>query len=176
MKLTMNDDSIFIGIDPGSNKLGFAIIANYFGKVRLVKSGVIVFHKNDSLQKKLLYVFNYFNEVALGYFKDGNTVFFSLERQYCDKNPQSAFILVAFYSIFLLLAEQYKNECIVMTPCQIKKLISGSGKSSKEELLFFLRKQFNLYLIVSTLDESDAIAIALCAVLLKNGDRSLSDI
>ena len=55
----MNDDSIFIGIDPGSNKLGFAIIANYFGKVRLVKSGVIVFHKNDSLQKKLLYVFNY---------------------------------------------------------------------------------------------------------------------
>lgn len=162
----MNNDCIVIGIDPGSRFLGYALIEKISERIHLRLSGVIRFEKKDSLQKKLVYVFYYFKNIIAQYAAgEGKVVFFSIERQYCDKNTQSAFVLVSFYSIFLLLAEMEHTDCIVMMPSQIKKYISGSGGCSKEDVLRVIQDELNVDISVFSLDESDAIAIALSGMI-----------
>lgn len=162
----MNKKLVFIGIDPGSVRLGYAILFLYDGIVSLNKSGVMVFHKKDSLGKKLRYVFDYFKSIVLGYLSEGFDVYFSIEKQYYDRNVQSVFVLVSFYSVFLLLSELLSIHCFDVYPSQIKKIISGYGSCTKEELFFTIEKQFNISLSVYSLDESDAIAIALGGLYL----------
>ncbi len=162
----MNSKIISIGIDPGSIRLGYALVLFDNGVVSLKKSGVILFKKKDTLSKKLNYVFDFFKKMVLEYIGQGIRVYFSVERQYCDKNAQSSFVLVSFYSMFLLLSEQMDIHCFALMPTQIKKLITGYGVSPKQDLYLALEQQFNINFNIISLDESDAIAIAFVAILL----------
>jgi Holliday junction resolvasome RuvABC endonuclease subunit len=92
-------------------------------------------------------------------------VSFAIERQYSDKNPQSAFVLVSFYSIFLLLSESLNVKCVGMLPTQVKKIISGDGLCNKDFLRMALERQFGILIDAFSHDETDAIAIALAALL-----------
>lgn len=157
----MNKKYILIGIDPGSFRLGYAVVIFFNGVVSLDKSGVIVFRKKDSLSQKLFYVFDYFKKMASDYISFDFRVFFSIEKQYLDKNPRSSFILVSFNSVILLLSELFNTKCFEMSPTQVKKIVSGHGSSTKTDICLILEKQFNISLDVFSLDQSDAIAIAI---------------
>jgi crossover junction endodeoxyribonuclease RuvC len=162
----MSKKYILIGIDPGSIRLGYALLIVFNGLVSLEKSGVIVFKKKDTLSQKLLYVFDFFKEIIANYISCGFLVCFSIEKQYLNKNPRSSFVLVSFNSVILLLAESFQTKCFEIAPTQIKKIISGNGACGKLDICFVLERQFGISLDVVSLDESDAIAIAIAGAFL----------
>ncbi len=161
----MNEDCIVIGVDPGSYKLGFAILERQNGIVLLIRSGVVSFKKSDSLSKKLLQVFLFFEENILFYLLEKKNIYFSLEDQFLGKNFRSSSILVSFNSVLLLLSEKYCLGTFIRSPCEIKKIICGYGGAAKETVHEVLLKQYGFDLPVYSFDESDAMAIALSCFL-----------
>jgi crossover junction endodeoxyribonuclease RuvC len=113
----------------------------------------------------LFYFFNFFKKIIDSYFLFNCKIILSIERQFCYKNAQSAFILVSFYSVFLLLAEIFQLHCVSFMPTEVKKIITGNGRATKEELFLFAQRYLSCSLLVSSYDESDAILISLAAAL-----------
>jgi crossover junction endodeoxyribonuclease RuvC len=157
----MNDSFIIIGVDPGSVRLGYAVLVVSYGEICLESSGVIIFEQRDSLQYKLFYVFSFLKDLALKYISLDKNVYFSVESQFVSKNVHSSFVLVSFSSIIFLLSELVaKTSCMVFSPLEVKKLISGSSLCKKEDIFSVLQAKFNSSFDVFSFDESDAIAIA----------------
>lgn len=165
MNLIMNKNYIVIGVDPGTVKLGYSVIEKRNGKVSLLISGVIVFNKNDTLSQKLLYIFDFFKALVERYRDLSERMFFSLEEQYCKKNPQSAFVLVSCSSILLLISAMENITFLSFAPSKIKKIVSGDGSADKEMIYLSLQNQFSIDFSILSFDESDAIAIALSGIL-----------
>ena len=55
---------------------------------------------------------------------------------------------------------QKVNNFYEYTPLQVKRAITGNGKSKKEQVSFMVSKIFGLKNIIKPFDVSDAIAVA----------------
>jgi crossover junction endodeoxyribonuclease RuvC len=155
---------IYLGVDPGTNILGYATIFSRDSDLlsfKILNSGIINFNKNDSLGKKLSFVYDFFKEMILDIkSKTKEDIFLCLENQFVFKNPRSTFVLISCKTIFILLAEQLNCFFLEIAPTEVKKIISGSGACEKERLFFFLNKIFPDFKPITN-DESDALSVAL---------------
>lgn len=81
------------------------------------------------------------------------------------KNPMSSVVLGYGRAMALLTIAQYENPLHFheVAPTEVKRLIGGHGKATKEDIRNFFE---NLYGVSLDLDESDALAMACCAVFL----------
>jgi crossover junction endodeoxyribonuclease RuvC len=161
----MKKSAIFIGIDPGSRTLGYAVLF-CFSSISLLKSGCLRFSKSDSLERRLRFSFDFFSSLLSdlrGRYPD-SSFFFSLERPFFYKNASSAFTIHCFYSVGLLLSTYAATEPFSFSPSEVKRLVCGTGSASKEEVAQSLRTFFPcLSSCISNFDETDAIAISLAS-------------
>lgn len=162
--LFLKNKHFIIAIDPGSARLGYSIIS-LSPQLNLIKSGVLCFPPHVPLGDKLLSFYNFlFQSFSDLSFFDGK-ISIAIEQPFFLKNVHSAFVLNSFYSIALFFSSQYHIYFISLSPCEIKKSISGSGSSSKEAVGIFIRAYFPFIFSLSSSDESDAIAIGIVASL-----------
>jgi crossover junction endodeoxyribonuclease RuvC len=61
-----------------------------------------------------------------------------------------------------MVAAEQQIPVLHYTPTHIKKLLTGSGKASKEQIQFAIRNELGLEKILEPNDVADASAVALC--------------
>lgn len=149
-----------MGIDPGTNFMGYAIIrtTGKNSKPELVVSGVLDMKKLSDPYLKLQRVFQRTLQVIDSYHPDE----LAIESQFYGKNIQSMLKLGRAQGVAIAAALQRNIPIFEYAPKKIKMSITGTGEASKEQLAILLGKFMVMPETVSTLDETDAIAIAYC--------------
>lgn len=153
-------EKLIMGIDPGTNLMGYAIIRTQ-GKTKkpeLVVSGIVDMQKMSDPYVKLQYIFKRTLQVIDEYKPDE----LAIEAQFYGNNVQSMLKLGRAQGVAIAAALQRDIPIFEYAPLKVKMSVTGSGKASKEQIATLLSKFMDISTTTGKLDETDAIAIAYC--------------
>lgn len=85
----------------------------------------------------------------------------AIEDMFFAHNPKSVIKLAQFRGAMSLKILQELGNFSEYTPLQVKKAVTGNGKSTKEQVAFMVKRLLNLKQEIKPLDITDAIAVAL---------------
>ena len=147
-----------IGIDPGSETLGWGIVEGNGLKYTPVAFGTVKSSPRDAFSKRLLKIFSGIDEVIEQYLPD----VLSVEHAFYSVNASTAIKLGQVRGVILLLGEQRGLEIAEYEPRLIKKTVVGYGNAEKGQVQEMVRVLLRLKTIPTPHDAADALAIAIC--------------
>ena len=154
----MTKDKIIIGIDPGTNILGYGIISVDSKGPHYVDMGVFDLRKIKDPFEKLANIFAGINELIEEYQPDQLAV----ESPFYGKNAQVVLKLGRAQGAALTAAVMRGIPVAEYAPRKAKIAICGNGAASKEQVAMMIQKTLKVDLDPKYLDATDALAIALC--------------
>jgi crossover junction endodeoxyribonuclease RuvC len=166
--MSLNKDRI-IGIDPGTNILGFGIIEIKDNKASLMDMNVLHLKSFPEQQDKLREIFLRIQEIIEAY----QPGYLSIELPFYGKNAQSMLKLGRAQGVAIAAAMVMGVEITEFSAKKIKQAITGNGNASKEQVASMLSKILHVKIDIKYLDATDALAAALCLYFQK-GRQSLS--
>ena len=154
----MNERTI-IGIDPGTNLLGFGVILVDANSVHLVDMGVVDLRKIKDHFTKLEHILRETGLLMDKYAPDD----IAIEAPFYGKNPQVMLKLGRAQGASVIAAMEYGITSVTeYAPRRVKEVVAGNGAASKEQVQLMLEKTLGVKLESKHLDATDALAIALC--------------
>ena len=157
------DDTVrVLGIDPGLNITGYAVISVTKGKVDLVEAGVVRSKPKHSFAKRIASIYEGVHDVIAEL--KPNTL--GLEELYSHyERPKTSIIMGHARGVICLAAELNNVEIKSYAATQVKKIMTGNGRASKTQVQLAVTRQLNLPEPPEPVDVSDAMAIAMCHYL-----------
>ena len=151
-------DKIILGMDPGTNLMGYGIIHSRNNQLELIQYGVIHLKKYETHELKLKKIF----ERVLGIIDDFKPDEVAIEAPFFGKNVQSMLKLGRAQGV-AMAAVLYRNIPICeYAPKKVKQSVTGNGNASKEQVARMLQHLLRFKDIPKMLDATDALAVALC--------------
>ncbi len=147
-----------LGVDPGTNVLGYGIIEVENRQLRLVDLGVITMHNLEEQQLKLKKIFEELQKVI----KQFKPKEMAIEAPFYGKNVQSMLKLGRAQGVAIAAAITKGVEITEYSPKKIKQSVTGNGNASKEQVAAMLETILKVKLNESYLDATDALATAVC--------------
>ena len=123
----MSQESIILGIDPGTNLMGYGIIKITGNKHSLLSMGVIHLVKYDNHALKLKRIFERVSGIIREYKPDE----MALEAPFFGKNVQSMLKLGRAQGVAMAAGLSLDVPIVEYSPRKIKQSITGSGAASK---------------------------------------------
>nr|WP_260391034.1 crossover junction endodeoxyribonuclease RuvC [Apibacter muscae] len=164
-------EKIIIGIDPGTNVMGYGVIRVLNKKMDLVCIDELILNKIDSHALKLKKIFDKTLALIDTYHPDE----LAIEEPFYAKNVQSMLKLGRAQGVAMsagLLREVPITEYL---PKKVKMAITGNGNASKEQVAGMLKTLLKLKEFPTKyLDASDGLALAVCH-FLNSGTSSLAN-
>ncbi len=154
----LTKEKIILGIDPGTNILGFGVIAVDSRGPRYVDMGVFDLRKIKDPFEKLANIFAGVSELIEVHHPDELAV----ESPFYGKNAQVILKLGRAQGAALTAAVMKGIPVAEYAPRKAKIAICGNGAASKEQVSMMIQKTLNVTLEAKFLDATDALAIALC--------------
>jgi len=147
-----------LGIDPGSETLGWGVVESIGSKYNLVDFGTVRSSPRAAFSKRILKAYDGLFEVIDRF--EPSVV--SVEEAFYAVNPSVAIKLGQVRGAILLLAEQKGLEIAEYSPRLIKKTVVGYGNADKRQVQEMVRLLLGLKAIPEPHDAADALAIAIC--------------
>ena len=154
----MANERIILGIDPGTNILGYGVILIDSRRVQYVDMGVIDLRKEKDHFLKLNRIFKEVGQLIERYSPDD----LAIEAPFYGKNPQVMLKLGRAQGVAISAALTRQIPVFEYAPRKVKMAITGRGDASKEQVKMLVEKTLKTTLDIKFLDASDALAIALC--------------
>lgn len=151
-------EKIILGLDPGTNIMGYGVIHVQLGKVKLLQFGVIQLGKVGAHELKLKKIFDRVLSLVDEFHPDQ----VALEAPFFGKNVQSMLKLGRAQGVAMSAALYREVPITEYAPKKVKQSVTGNGNASKEQVAKMLMQIFNLKEIPKLFDASDALAVALC--------------
>lgn len=154
-------EKIIIGIDPGTNVMGYGILGINRGKPCCVALGVIKLSRFESHYLRLRRIYDRVQGLVEQYLPDE----MAIEAPFFGKNVQSMLKLGRAQGVAMAAALSRDVPITEYEPRKIKLAITGNGAASKEQVQEMLRRILDIpreRLDDQTLDATDALAAALC--------------
>jgi crossover junction endodeoxyribonuclease RuvC len=147
-----------IGIDPGFDRLGVALIDKEGTMETLIYSTCITTSKKDAFEDRLLYIGKELEALITRFTPQE----LAIETLFFTKNQKTIITVAEVRGICIYLAKAHSVTLHEYSPPQVKLAIAGHGKATKEDVEHMVPKILKHPLKIGTLDdEIDAIAIAL---------------
>lgn len=155
-----NTERVVMGIDPGTNLLGYGVIKVCGRKAEMVAMGVIDLRKVRDVYLKLGRIYERVNSLMASFLPDE----LSIESQFYGKNPQSMLKLGRAQGVAIAAAINRDVPIHEYAPLKIKMAITGNGRASKEQVAAMLQRYLNISdkAMLPYLDATDALAAAYC--------------
>lgn len=151
-------ERIILGIDPGTNVMGYGLIKITGNHLELITLGVLKLAKLGNHPLKLKRIFERILSLIDEYHPDE----MALEAPFYGKNVQSMLKLGRAQGV-AMAAGLYRDVTITeYAPRKIKQSITGKGSASKEQISSMVQKLLNFKEEPKYLDATDALAVALC--------------
>lgn len=161
MDARKGDDTVIIGIDPGTNVMGYGILGVRGKNPYLIALGVIRLSKIDDHYMRLHRIY----ERVLGLVEQYLPDRMAIEAPFFGKNVQSMLKLGRAQGVAMAAALARQVPITEYEPRKIKQAITGNGAASKEQVRELLKRILKIEDSVFSdleLDATDALAAALC--------------
>lgn len=160
MNKPASPDRIIIGIDPGTNVMGYGILAVESRKPRVVAMGVLKLNKMETHYMRLHRIHERVLSLIGQYLPDE----LAIEAPFYGKNVQSMLKLGRAQGVAMAAALSRDIPITEYEPRKIKMAITGNGAASKEQVQEMLVRILAIPRenLLPELDATDALAVALC--------------
>ncbi len=147
-----------LGIDPGIGITGYGVIEANDDEIKVVASGSIQTEKNTPASKRLLEIYNDMKELCSRYKPDCAAI----EQLFFFKNQKTIIPVAEARGVIIMALEEMKIQTGEYTPLVVKQVITGHGRSSKNEVCDMVKRYVDIDKNTKLDDTIDAIAIAIC--------------
>ena len=154
----MASERIILGIDPGTNIMGFGLILDKGKKIELIALDVIKLDHLDSHPLKLKSIF----EKVLGLIDQYHPDEVALEAPFFGKNVQSMLKLGRAQGVAMAAALYRDLPIFEYSPRKVKQSITGHGNASKERVSAMINRLVVIAEQPKYFDATDAVAVACC--------------
>lgn len=171
MSKRVNTEKIILGIDPGTNVMGYGVIRVNGNKAGLIAMGVIDMRKMTDPYLKLGRIFDRVTGVIQEYLPDE----MAIEAPFFGKNVQSMLKLGRAQGVAIAAAIHHDIPIHEYAPLKIKMAITGQGDASKEQVAGMLQRLLKIDQsdMPKFLDATDALGAAYCHFLQSSTPQSL---
>lgn len=159
-------DRVILGIDPGTNILGYGILNVSGTKSHVEALGVIDLRKCRDVYMKLGRIYERINSLIESFHPNE----MAIEAPFFGKNAQSMLKLGRAQGVAIASAINNGIPIYEYAPLKIKMAITGNGKASKEQVAGMLKRILGIdeNSMVPFLDATDALGVAYCHFLEYN--------
>jgi crossover junction endodeoxyribonuclease RuvC len=170
-------EHIILGIDPGTNLMGYGIIGATGKKPRYIDMGVVDLKKVGNHYMKLRKIYESTLDLIEKFLPDE----VAIEAPFYGKNVQSMLKLGRAQGVAMAAVLSRDIPVMEYAPRKIKLSITSAGDASKEQVAGMLARMFGLKEIPKNLDATDGLAVAVCHFyqqgnpLMKEGKQSWED-
>lgn len=154
----MKEDKVILGIDPGTNIMGYGIISVQNKKMSLVTMGSVQLSKLGDPYLKLQRIFERTVQLIDEYHPDE----LAIEAPFFGKNVQSMLKLGRAQGVSIAAALSRNMPITEYLPKKVKQSVTGSGNASKEQVAAMLSNLLQYNQIPKHLDATDGLAVAVC--------------
>jgi len=147
-----------LGVDPGTNFLGYAIIEIINKDIRLITMDALVMKRQLSHQEKLMEIFRGLDKIIATYKPDE----MAIEAPFFGKNVQSMLKLGRAQGVAIAAGMNRSLPVTEYSPKKVKQSVTGNGNASKEQVNAMIGNICKIKVDGKALDASDAAAVAIC--------------
>lgn len=151
-----------LGIDPGTAVCGFGVVAvGSTHRASLIECGVVRTRPTDPLPNRLLLIFDTVNELIERHRPDA----VAIENVFHGRNTRTALVLGHARGVLMVVAERARVPVVEITPAEVKRAVTGSGRATKDQVGAMVARLLNLRSPPRPSDAADGVAIALTHLL-----------
>ena len=156
----MNDIVRIMGIDPGTNYMGYGVIEIRGGKPEALVMGEVDLHKIKDAHQKLRYIFERIQSLTQEY----QPTEVAFESPFFGENVQSMLKLGRAQGVAIAagLSATQSTSIAEYAPSRVKQAITGRGQASKEQVAVMINSILGTDYKPRKLDATDGMAVALC--------------
>jgi len=151
-------ERIILGIDPGTNVMGYGLIHCKGEKMSVIQFGVIHLSKYKNHEIKLKKIFERVTELLKEYLPDE----VALEAPFFGKNVQSMLKLGRAQGVAMAAALNRDMPIHEYAPKKVKQSVTGNGNASKEQVANMIQMLLKFEDAPKLMDATDALAVAIC--------------
>ena len=156
-------EKIIMGIDPGTNIMGYGVLKVSDGKARMMTMGVIDLRKFGDAYLKLGHIFERVTGIIDSFLPDE----MAIEAPFYAKNVQTTLKLGRAQGTAIAAAIHHGVPIHEYAPMKIKMALTGNGSASKEQVAGMLQRLLTIKNdeMSQFMDATDALAAAYCHFL-----------
>ena len=156
----MKTEKIILGIDPGTNIMGYGVLRVVGTKAEMVSMGIIDLRKFGDAYLKLGHIFERVTGIIDAYLPDE----MAIEAPFFGKNVQSMLKLGRAQGVAIAAAIKHGVPIHEYAPMKIKMAITGNGSAAKEQVAGMLQRMLHIdpEEMGKFMDASDALGAAYC--------------
>ena len=156
-------EKIILGIDPGTNIMGYGLLKVIDGKAEMMTMGVIDLRKAGDGYLKLGHIFERVTGIIDSWLPDE----MAIEAPFFGKNVQSMLKLGRAQGVAIAAAIHHGVPIHEYAPMKIKMALTGNGSASKEQVAGMLQRLLKLKEddMSKFMDATDALGAAYCHYL-----------
>jgi crossover junction endodeoxyribonuclease RuvC len=147
-----------LGVDPGLNVTGYAVLDVAGARPAIQEAGVIRTGRGTMAER--LRLLHTGIRGVLTQFQPQVMVVEQLYAHYA--HPRTAILMAHARGVILLAAAEQDVPAVSYNATRIKKTITGSGRASKEQIQRTMQQELGLECLPEPADVADALAAALC--------------
>jgi crossover junction endodeoxyribonuclease RuvC len=160
---------IVLGIDPGTARTGYGLVAREGGRLRMLDYGCLETIPDRPLEARLLLI----HEGISGLIEEHRPAAVGVERLFFNRNVQTAFAVGQARGVILLAAAQHGLVIREYGPHEVKIAVTGYGRAPKEQVQRMVQALLGLAELPRPDDAADALAVAICLAHSGLGQRGL---
>jgi crossover junction endodeoxyribonuclease RuvC len=148
---------VVLGIDPGSRRCGYGVVARAGTRLLRMASGVIA-PGDLPMPERLARILDRLGALL----EHGGIDAVAVETAFCGLSPRSALALGQARGIALAAAARAGMPVFEFAPSEVKRAFTGNGRAEKAQMVRTARALFGGSARLS--DEADALAVAVCCL------------
>jgi crossover junction endodeoxyribonuclease RuvC len=147
---------IVLGVDPGTRRLGWGVLARDGNRIRHLGHGVLVLPAERPLAERLTLIEQGLVEVIARFRPQASSV----ESIFFNKDAQAAAKLGHARGVVLLCCARMGVSVAEYAPARVKRTVTGHGAADKRQVALLVRAMLALDALPPS-DAADALALAL---------------
>ena len=147
---------LILGIDPGTQILGYSLLDNEGGQTRILAMDVLYLKRLPDFNQRIRRIFDSTLRIIDSFHPDH----LAIEAPFFGKNVQSMLKLGRAQGVAIAAAMSRDLSYTEYEPSVIKQTVTGNGNASKEQVASMLQSILHYGQSPQYLDATDALAVA----------------
>ena len=164
-----------LGVDPGLNVTGYAVLRADGGRVCILDAGVCRTSPNKPLAARLAQIESDLAELL----SQHSPALMAVEKLYAHyRHPRTAVMMGHARGVILSVAGSHGIDVRGYSATQVKRFLTGNGRATKTQMQRAVMRELGLRNVPEPADVADALAVALCCAheaISKSGRIAVGD-